>query len=240
MSHVITKVFDNTNIRITYEENGDVLFIAKDVAEALGYSNTRDAVSTHCKRQATVGIRDASSNQVRNVTAIPESDVYRLVMRSKLPSAEKFQDWVVETVLPAIRKTGSYSAPTSRREMLQLMLAQEEMIEQQQKELEDKTNICNSHVDGCTASEVAENLSELYGTPVTNQQVNLWFLLNDFIRERVAGVGGPYEPAVNAIGYCAYREGYPIRWSKEVLRVFPVSADFFADVRAAKKVYRNS
>ena len=240
MSHVITKVFDNTHIRITYTEEGDVLFIAKDVAEALGYSNTRDAVNTHCKKQATVGIRDTSSNQIRNVTAIPESDVYRLVMRSKLESAEKFQDWVVETVLPAIRKTGSYSAPASRREMLQLMLAQEEMIEQKQKELEDKTNICNSHVDGCTASEIAENLSELYGTPVTNQQVNLWFLLNDFIRERVAGVGGAYEPAVNAIGYCAYREGYQIRWSKEVLRVFPVSADFFADVRAAKKVFRNS
>lgn len=240
MSHVITKVFDNTHIRITYTEEGDVLFIAKDVAEALGYSNTRDAVNTHCKKQATVGIRDTSSNQIRNVTAIPESDVYRLVMRSKLESAEKFQDWVVETVLPAIRKTGSYSAPTSRREMLQLMLAQEEMIEQKQKELEDKTNICNSHVDGCTASEIAGNLSELYGTPVTNQQVNLWFLLNDFIRERVAGVGGAYEPAVNAIGYCAYREGYQIRWSKEVLRVFPVSADFFADARAAKKVFRNS
>lgn len=240
MSHVITKVFDNTHIRITYTEEGDVLFIAKDVAEALGYSNTRDAVNTHCKKQATVGIRDTSYNQIRNVTAIPESDVYRLVMRSKLDSAEKFQDWVVETVLPAIRKTGSYTAPTSRREMLQLMLAQEEMIEQKQKELEDKTNICNSHIEGCTASEIADNLSELYGTPVTNQQVNLWFLLNDFIRERVAGVGGAYEPAVNAIGYCAYREGYQIRWSKEVLRVFPVSADFFADVRAAKKVFRNS
>ena len=240
MSHVITKVFDNTHIRITYTEEGDVLFIAKDVAEALGYINTRDAVNTHCKKQATVRIRDTSSNQIRNVTAIPESDVYRLVMRSKLESAEKFQDWVVETVPPAIRKTDSYTAPTSRREMLQLMLAQEEMIEQKQKELEDKTNICNSHADGCTASEIAENLSELYGTPVTNQQVNLWFLLNDFIRERVAGVGGAYEPAVNAIGYCAYQEGYQIRWSKEVLRVFPVSADFFADVRAAKKVFRNS
>lgn len=238
MSHVITKVFDNTNIRITYAENGDVLFIAKDVAEALGYSRPRDAIAAHCKRGRRITAPSAGGDQ--EMVAIPESDVYRLVMRSKLESAEKFQDWVVETVLPAIRKTGSYSAPTSRRAMLQLMLAQEEMIEQKQKELEDKTNICNSHIEGCTASEIAENLSELYGTPVTNQQVNLWFLLNDFIRERVAGVGGAYEPAVNAIGYCAYREGYQIRWSKEVLRVFPVSADFFADVRAAKKVFRNS
>ena len=50
MSHVIVKVFDNTNIRITYAENGDVLFIAKDVAEALGYSRPRDAITAHCKR----------------------------------------------------------------------------------------------------------------------------------------------------------------------------------------------
>ena len=54
MSHVIVKVFDNTNIRITYAENGDVLFIAKDVAEALGYSRPRDAITAHCKRRRRI------------------------------------------------------------------------------------------------------------------------------------------------------------------------------------------
>lgn len=100
--------YSSTTIR-TVEVEGEPMFIAKDVAEALGYSNSRDAVSKHCKRQATVAIRDTSSNQHRNVSVIPESDVFRLVMRSKLPDAERFQDWVMEEVLPSIRKTGSYS-----------------------------------------------------------------------------------------------------------------------------------
>ena len=93
MSHVIVKVFDNTNIRITYAENGDVLFIAKDVAEALGYSRPRDAITAHCKRRRRITAPSAGGDQ--EMVAIPESDVYRLVMRSKLESAEKFQDWVV-------------------------------------------------------------------------------------------------------------------------------------------------
>ena len=93
------------------QEEGKVLFKANDVARSLGYAEAAKAVRTHCKG---VSVLDTTiENQYGTVVMQPtkfisESDVYRLVMRSKLPEAEKFQDWVCEEVLPAIRKDGAY------------------------------------------------------------------------------------------------------------------------------------
>ena len=91
-------------LRVT-DNSGDPWFIAKDIAVALGYMDTGKAVRTYCKHITKFSPSDSST--VYNI--IPESDVYRLVLKSELPSAEKFQDWVVEVVLPSIRKTGEYS-----------------------------------------------------------------------------------------------------------------------------------
>lgn len=99
------------NISTIQTENGKVLFKATDVAKALGYVETAKAVRTHCKG---VSVLDTpSENQFGAVVMQPtryitEADIYRLVMRSKLPEAEKFQDWVCEEVLPSIRKLGAY------------------------------------------------------------------------------------------------------------------------------------
>ena len=81
-------------------------FVAADVARVLGYADQDQAIRTHCKAAQTSPV--VSTGQVRHVTIIPESDVFRLIMRSKLPAAEQFQDWVVGTVLPAIRKHGGF------------------------------------------------------------------------------------------------------------------------------------
>lgn len=79
-------------------------FVATDVARALAYTNPQKAIRDHCK-----GVNDSFTMDKRTpFKIIPESDLYRLVLRSKLPSAEQFQDWVVEEVLPSIRKTGGY------------------------------------------------------------------------------------------------------------------------------------
>lgn len=86
--------------------NNNPYFCASDVAKALGYSNTRDAVSRHCKGVVKSDIPTNSGVQI--VSFIPEGDIYRLIMKSKLPSAEKFESWVVDEVLPTIRKTGGY------------------------------------------------------------------------------------------------------------------------------------
>ena len=80
-------------------------FFASDVAKALGYSNPSRSVQDHCKHAElfrttnTVGL----NINPRGELVVPESDVYRLIMRSNLPNAERFQDWVVEEVLPSIR-----------------------------------------------------------------------------------------------------------------------------------------
>lgn len=100
--------FDSKEIR-TIVVNGEPWFVAKDVAETLGYAKPENAVKSHCKRTETCPLE--SGGQVRHMTIIPEGDVFRLIVRSNLPAAEKFEAWVMDEVLPAIRKTGSYSAP---------------------------------------------------------------------------------------------------------------------------------
>lgn len=102
------KVFENSEfgqVRTIFED-GKVLFCGSDVARALGYSNTRDAISKHCKG---VVKRDTLTNGGEQETSfIPEGDVYRLIIRSKLPSAQRFERWVFDEVLPTLRQTGSY------------------------------------------------------------------------------------------------------------------------------------
>ncbi|MBI6621177.1 Bro-N domain-containing protein [Pseudomonas corrugata] len=100
--------FHGFPVRVIDEGNGEPWFIAKDIAEALGYSNTSKAINAHCKAVNTC--HTEMGGQVRAVQIIPERDLYRLVMKSKLPAAEQFEEWVVGQVLPAIRKTGSYTA----------------------------------------------------------------------------------------------------------------------------------
>lgn len=93
------------NIR-TIDENGKVYFCGKDVATALGYVNHRDALSKHCKGVAKRDIPTTSG--VQSMSFIPEGDLYRLVTHSKLPTAEKFEQWVFDDILPTIRLTGKY------------------------------------------------------------------------------------------------------------------------------------
>ncbi|MFR6088176.1 MAG: phage antirepressor [Anaerobutyricum hallii] len=86
--------------------NNKPYFCACDVARALGYSNANDAVTRHCR--ATVKHSTPVSRKMQEINFIPEGDVYRLIVRSKLPSAEKFESWVFDTVLPSIRQNGGY------------------------------------------------------------------------------------------------------------------------------------
>lgn len=94
------------NVR-TLQIDGKPYFVASDVAKALGYSNPRKAVADHCKG---VTKRDTPTfSGIQSMSYINEGDLYRLIMRSKLPNAEKFEKWVVEDVLPSIRKHGMYA-----------------------------------------------------------------------------------------------------------------------------------
>ena len=99
--------FHGFPVRVIDDGHGEPWFIAKDIAEALGYANTSKAINAHCKAINTC--HTEMGGQVRAVQIIPERDMYRLVMKSKLPAAEQFEEWVVGQVLPTIRKTGAYT-----------------------------------------------------------------------------------------------------------------------------------
>lgn len=112
------------------EEDGKVLFCGKDVAKALGYENPRDAIRRHCrgvvKRDGvskTTNQHGVTTEQVTQMSFIPEGDVYRLITHSKLPAAERFEKWVFDEVLPTIRKTGGYGQPVDM-ELLTQVIAQ--------------------------------------------------------------------------------------------------------------------
>lgn len=103
----------------TIEINGKPYFVGTDVAKALGYSNPRKAILDHCKG---VTKRDTpTSSGIQSMSYINEGDLYRLIMKSKLPSAEKFESWVMDEVLPTIRKTGSYQKPLTTVEQIQVI-----------------------------------------------------------------------------------------------------------------------
>lgn len=92
----------------TVEINGKPYFVANDVARALGYKRPADAVTAHCK--GSVKHRYLTDGGEQELKVIPEGDIYRLTVRSKLPSAEKFEKWVFDEVVPSIRTNGGYIA----------------------------------------------------------------------------------------------------------------------------------
>lgn len=104
-------VFENSEFGSmrTVDIDGKIYFVASDVAKALGYAIPHKAVQTHCKGVLKRNIPTNSGNQ--DVLIIPEGDMYRLISKSKLKSAERFEEWVFDEVLPTIRKTGSYGQP---------------------------------------------------------------------------------------------------------------------------------
>jgi len=89
--------------------DGEPYFVAIDVANALGYEKPHRAIELHCRYSSKRGVPHPQNPQkTLEVLVIPESDVYRLIMRSTLPAAQQFEQWVVEEVLPSLRKRGFY------------------------------------------------------------------------------------------------------------------------------------
>ena len=100
----------------TVEINGDPWLVGKDVAAALGYSNTKDALARHVDNEDKRGSRIPTPSGAQEMTIINESGLYSLILSSKLPGAKKFRRWVTAEVLPSIRKHGSYSTKAALAE----------------------------------------------------------------------------------------------------------------------------
>lgn len=106
----LTKIFKGNEIRMIQADKNP-LFVASDVAKALGYKEPHKAVNRHCKGEGMFHPVIDSLGRSQETRVIREPDVYRLVTNSKLPAAQAFENWVMEDVLPSIRSTGSYEVP---------------------------------------------------------------------------------------------------------------------------------
>ena len=102
--------FESNQVRVSLV-NSEPFWCALDVCRVLGYSNGRDAIARHCKARGVVKHDTPTISGIQQLSYINESNLYRLIAKSNLPAAEKFESWIFEEVLPSIRKTGSYSVP---------------------------------------------------------------------------------------------------------------------------------
>lgn len=161
-------------------------FIGNDIAKALGYVKPNNAVNSHCKH-ATLkqGIIIDSLGRFQDALVIPEGDVYRLISKSKLPSAEKFESWVFDEVLPQIRKTGGYipiNEEMSEAEIMAkaLLISQktiekkDELLKSKTRELEDKNKFINqiaSSQNTLLVREVAKVISSNSGIVIGEKKL---------------------------------------------------------------------
>lgn len=184
--------FESSNVRIIVED-GEPFFCAPDVCKALGYNNTSQSLADHCVQKGISKRYTPTNGGLQNLAYIDERNLYRLVMRSKLPSAEKFQDWVCGEVLPSIRKTGKYAtnqleAPKSYKEAVQQLLCQlekNEALEAKNLQLENKIEEDAPKVefaDGVIATGKEMCLREAIKTCGVKPNVGFdWLRLHEFI-----------------------------------------------------------
>lgn len=122
----------------TVEQDGKVLFCGKDVAAALGYRRPKDAIAAHCKG-AAIHRPLQTEGGMQQARFITEGDLYRLIASSKLPSAQKFESWVFDEVLPSIRRQGGYMAAredeTPEQIMARALMLAKDTMDRQKREI---------------------------------------------------------------------------------------------------------
>lgn len=123
--------------------NSEPWFVGKDVAEALGYKNTKDALAKHVDSEdkEILKSQNATLENIpnRGVTVVNESGLYSLVLSSKLPSAKKFKRWVTSEVLPALRKTGQYQVKelSGQELMAKALIEAQSVLAAKDKQIEE-------------------------------------------------------------------------------------------------------
>lgn len=146
----------------TVEIDGKPYFMATDIAKALGYSKPNNAISAHCR--AALKYSTPISGKMQEVNFIPEGDVYRLIIRSQLPTAEKFEKWVFDEVLPSIRKTGGYRIPHTVGGQIQLLAQGYTELAQEVHEFKEEVNTKIDKLEndiplyGCEMEEITQHV----------------------------------------------------------------------------------
>lgn len=130
------KIFNNAEfgqIR-TVESEDKIYFVASDIAKALGYENTSKAIADHCRWVTKRYIPHPQNPDKKiEVNVIPEGDMYRLITHSKLESAERFESWVFDDVLPSIRQNGYYENPNMSTEMKAILMIDQKQVKMEQR-----------------------------------------------------------------------------------------------------------
>lgn len=173
--------------------NEEPYFVGKDVAEILGYSNTRDALQKHVddEDKNSVAIRDGITRGNPNQTVINESGLYSLILSSKLPSAKKFKRWVTSEVLPALRKTGQYQVKElSGQELMakalieaqSVLAAKDKQIEQMKPKVVFADAVATSHTS-ILVGELAKILKQ-NGIEMGQKRLFAWLREKGYLIKR--------------------------------------------------------
>ena len=175
-------------IRILEQNDGKVLFCGKDVALALKYSNTNEAITRHCKEDGVVK-RDLidSLGRTQEASFITEGNLYRLITHSRRPDAEKFERWVFDDVLPSIRKHGSYSVQSQFADLspqLQVLI----QMETRQKQIEARQAEQATALAGL--EQMLQNTCEVIALDKTAWRKDSEHLINKIARATGDGYGG--------------------------------------------------
>lgn len=209
------KVFENVefgSVR-TIDLNGVIYFVGKDVAEALGYANTRDAIARHVDEEDVVKHDTLTTQGIQKMLFINESGVYALIFGSKLSEAKKFKRWVTNEVLPSIRKTGGYNVDQSYQQLAERVERLEKMISQplpQAKEPQRITLCTETNLKGgklmiysiIANDENAYNYTLRDFSNLTNlTQKNILRVLKNLVQEEYITKEVEY---INKVKYCHY------------------------------------
>ena len=244
MNDITIYTYENTNVRTITTEDNTPLFCGKDVATVLGYARPTKAVLDHCK-----GVpfwepleTPGGTQQVRFIT---EGDVYRLIFNSKLPGAEKFEAWVVDEVLPSIRKHGMYATPVTIEEMIanpdiiiQLATTLKEERERRTKaeaEVEAQRPVAalgkaiETAEGDLTPSSFGKILSKTIKTMGPNKFCR-WLLDNNFAFRNGQGKITPMQDAVNRGILILTERIDPAGKIRPQLLVTPAGQTYFANI----------
>lgn len=188
----------------TIEQDGNVMFCGKDVATALGYSNPSKALRDHTRGERIVTPLETSGG-IQQVQFITEGDLYRLVASSKLPSAQQFESWVFDEVLPSIRKRGGYMASvkdeTPEETMARAFIIAKETIERKNREIAEmkpKALFADavSTSDKCMlVGELAKVLRQ-NGVQMGQKRLFAWLRDNGYLMKRGSSYNLPTQKAM--------------------------------------------